>query len=91
LEGFVGAEMGFDDWDDFGRGWVWARDADLAPVAEGFEVRDGAGGIEGVEFLDGFWEWDVKCVDEFHSVPFDGECAEVSAARAQRRALFVFG
>jgi hypothetical protein len=63
LEVFVGAETGFDDWDDFGRGWVWARDADLAAIAEGFEVRSLAGRIEGGEFVHGFWEGDVPGVD----------------------------
>jgi len=76
LVGRVGAKRGvfgealFDDGDDFEWGRVWAGCGDAAAVAEGFEVWNFAGGVEGGEFFDGFWKWDLEGVDDFHGVPF---------------------
>ena len=66
--GFFGAVVGeelFDDGDDLGGGWIWAGCADVAAVAEGFEVGNFAGRVEGGEFGHGFWEGEVESVDEF--------------------------
>lgn len=54
-----------DDRDDLFWCGIFAGRADEAAVAEGFEVRDLAGGVEGGEFFHGFWEGDVPGVDEF--------------------------
>ena len=53
-----------DNWNDFGGRGVFAGGVDLAAVAEGFEVRDFARGVEGVEFGEGFGEGNVPCVDD---------------------------
>ena len=65
LFGDVRSESVFDDGDDlFGR-WVGAGGGDVAAVAEGFEVRDFAGGVEGGEFGEGFGEGNVEWVEVF--------------------------
>ena len=57
-------EAGLDDGNDLGGRWGFAWGVDLAAVAEGFEVRDFAGGVQDVEFGQGFWEGDVPGVDD---------------------------
>jgi hypothetical protein len=67
FEGDVVVEASFDDRDDLDWRWVWARGVDLAAVAEGFEVGDFAGGVEGGQFGQGFWEGNVPGVDHLGS------------------------
>lgn len=59
----VGVEALLDDGDEFGWCWIWIWEGDEAAIAEGFEVRDFAGGIEGGEVGEVFWEGNLKYVD----------------------------
>src|SRR5947208_277685 len=66
----MGREALLDEREDFLWSWIVARDVNTAPIAEGFQERDLAGGVQEGEFLHGFGEFDFKWVVEFHSVPF---------------------
>jgi hypothetical protein len=58
--GTVGGQALLDDRKDFGRSGVRARNGDAAAVAEGFEKRGFAGGIDVREGFQGGREWDLE-------------------------------
>ena len=86
IEEMVG-EDALEVWKNLeGRGvCIW--DVNAEEVAARFEVGNLAGGIEGGEFLHGFWKWDFESLDGIHGCSFACGNGARSSVNSEPRGL----